>query len=174
MIVGMPGLRWSDVTPEETPYLSALASHSAVGQMSIRSARSQTCPADGWVQMGTGNRAQYPVSDGISDGACQTLPDVTESSSGGATVDNWSTIVDENQGLLFGAVPGLLGQTLNDADYCTTAVSDGAALAAANVSGDVDRWVADSEQLSKTELGWCPLTVVAAEIPDVDAAVRRP
>ena len=39
-----------------------------IGQMSTRSARSRTCPADGWVQLGTGNRARYPVLDEPVDG----------------------------------------------------------------------------------------------------------
>ena len=62
IIVGVPGLRWTDVDAQRTPYLWELSEVSTLGQMSTRSARSRTCPADGWVQLGTGNRARFPMS----------------------------------------------------------------------------------------------------------------
>src|SRR5262249_47723363 len=148
-------------TPQDMPYLSSMVGDSAIGQMTTRSARSRTCPADGWLQLGTGNRARYPIPEDAPDGSCQTLPEVHKTSSGQATVDGWSDIVADNKPFAFGAVPGLPAKTLQDGGMCSTAVESGAALAAANVEGDVDHWLPIAAEVTAEELRRCPLTVVA-------------
>lgn len=164
VIVGVPGLRWSDVTPESTPNLWKLGDRSSVGQMSTRSARSRTCPADGWVQLGTGNRARYPIPEDPVEGSCQPLPDMTPVSGGAAQVDQWSAVIEENVDLSFDAIPGLLGQTLGDelgADNgCTAASGPGSGLGAADRQGIVDVWTPEPIALTKRSLRTCPLLVV--------------
>lgn len=166
VIVGMPGLRWSDVSETTTPYLWGMVPRSSVGQMSTRSARSRTCPADGWVQLGTGNRARYPIPDDPVEGSCEKYPSVVPVGRHGARVEGWSAIRDANEELLFGAVPGLLAQTLEDTGRCTTAIGDGAALSGANRTGIVDRWLREPSALDSAALRWCPLTVVANDVPE--------
>ena len=164
VIVGVPGLRWSDVTAESTPKLWNLADRSSVGQMSTRSARSRTCPADGWVQVGTGNRARFPIPEDPVEGSCQLLPAMTPVGQDAARVDQWDAVVEENAGLSFDAIPGLLGQTLSDslgADAgCTAASGPGSGLAAADRQGIVDDWTAEPIALTKSSLRACPLLVV--------------
>ena len=63
LIVGVPGLTWSDVDRTATPELWRLAQSSAIGAMSVRAARPTTCVLDGWATLGAGNRANYPGSD---------------------------------------------------------------------------------------------------------------
>ena len=63
VVVGVPGLTWSDVDPEGTPELWALAGESSIGAMSVRGARSTTCLLDGWATLGAGNRARVPGPD---------------------------------------------------------------------------------------------------------------
>ncbi|MCZ2805778.1 hypothetical protein O2W18_11745 [Modestobacter sp. VKM Ac-2983] len=58
--VGVAGLTWSDLDPERTPELWALAQESAIGVLSVRAARPTTCLLDGWATLGAGNRARYP------------------------------------------------------------------------------------------------------------------
>jgi hypothetical protein len=58
--IGVPGLVWSDLDPERTPQLWALAEDSAIGALSVRAARPTTCLLDGWATLGAGNRARYP------------------------------------------------------------------------------------------------------------------
>ncbi|MCZ2840111.1 hypothetical protein [Modestobacter sp. VKM Ac-2985] len=58
--VGVAGLTWSDLDPERTPELWALAEESAIGALSVRAARPTTCLLDGWATLGAGNRARYP------------------------------------------------------------------------------------------------------------------
>ncbi|WP_249522837.1 hypothetical protein [Modestobacter marinus] len=67
--VGVAGLTWSDLDPERTPELWALAEESAIGALSVRAARPTTCLLDGWATLGAGNRARYP-------GAVEPVPPV--------------------------------------------------------------------------------------------------
>jgi hypothetical protein len=63
VVVGVPGLVWSDVTEEGTPQIWALAEESPIGAMSVRAARSTTCLLDGWGTLGAGNRARFPGAE---------------------------------------------------------------------------------------------------------------
>ncbi|SNR86817.1 hypothetical protein [Blastococcus mobilis] len=63
LVIGVPGLTWSDVDPDGTPELWALAGDSAIGALSVRAARSTTCVLDGWATLGAGNRARVPGPD---------------------------------------------------------------------------------------------------------------
>ena len=160
IIVGVPGLRWTDVDAQRTPYLWELSEVSALGQMSTRSARSRTCPADGWVQLGTGNRARYPMPvEPVEDG-CPPLPEVEVEDDGGARVERWSAVVAENESLTFDAVPGLLGQTLRENAECALATGPGSALGAADESGYVTKWIDDPISLTPSSLRDCALSVV--------------
>jgi hypothetical protein len=160
IVVGVPGLRWADIDAQRTPYLWELSEVSSLGQMSTRSARPRTCPADGWVQLGTGNRARYPMPvEPIEDG-CPPLPDVEVEDDGGARVDRWSAVVAENESLTFDAVPGLLGQTLRDNAECALASGPGSALGAADESGYVTKWIDDPISLTPSSLRDCALSVV--------------
>ncbi|MBM7804539.1 hypothetical protein JOD57_000376 [Geodermatophilus bullaregiensis] len=69
LVVGVPGLLWSDLDPELTPALWELAETSPMGAVSVRAARSTTCLLDGWATLGAGNRARFPSPD-------ETLPPV--------------------------------------------------------------------------------------------------
>ncbi len=63
LVVGVPGLVWSDLDPEATPALWELADTSPIGAVSVRAARSTTCLLDGWATLGAGNRARFPAPD---------------------------------------------------------------------------------------------------------------
>jgi hypothetical protein len=75
LVVGVPGLTWADVDPEATPELWALAEESAIGAVSVRTARSTTCLLDGWATLGAGNRARVPGPDeGLPPVPLPTVP----------------------------------------------------------------------------------------------------
>jgi hypothetical protein len=63
LVVGVPGLVWSDVDPGTTPNLWALAERSPIGAVSVRAARATSCLLDGWATLGAGNRARFPAPD---------------------------------------------------------------------------------------------------------------
>lgn len=57
LVIGIAGLRWDDVGPD-TPTLARLAATGAVGVLSVKALPALTCPADGWLTLGAGARAQ--------------------------------------------------------------------------------------------------------------------
>jgi hypothetical protein len=63
LVVGVPGLVWSDIDPEATPHLWALAERSPISAVSVRAARATSCLLDGWATLGAGNRARFPAPD---------------------------------------------------------------------------------------------------------------
>src|SRR5581483_11821801 len=72
VIAGAAGLRWDDVNPVDTPTLWALARRGSIGALSVTSARTPTCPADGWLTLGAGNLAER--SDVRVDKTCPPTP----------------------------------------------------------------------------------------------------
>ncbi|WP_040339307.1 hypothetical protein [Candidatus Blastococcus massiliensis] len=75
LVVGVPGLVWSDVDPGTTPALWALAEQGSIGALSVRAARSTTCLLDGWATLGAGNRARFPGPDeGLPPVPLPTVP----------------------------------------------------------------------------------------------------
>jgi hypothetical protein len=62
LIAGVAGLRWEDIDPQVTPTLWAMAERGSIGSLSVRSAQQPTCPLDGWVTLGAGNRAAWVTS----------------------------------------------------------------------------------------------------------------
>jgi hypothetical protein len=75
LIVGVPGLTWSDLDPDATPELWGLADGSPIGAVSVRAARSTTCVLDGWATIGAGNRARYPgPEEGLPPVPLPTVP----------------------------------------------------------------------------------------------------
>ncbi|MGY1662608.1 hypothetical protein ACI78Q_15425 [Geodermatophilus sp. SYSU D00705] len=63
LVVGVPGLVWSDLDPDATPNLWALADEAPISAVSVRAARATSCLLDGWATLGAGNRARFPAPD---------------------------------------------------------------------------------------------------------------
>ena len=72
VVVGLSGLRWSDVSPTATPTLWRLAGQGSVGTLVDYAVLPLTCPADGWLTLNAGARAQ---SD-HTNAACGAFPAV--------------------------------------------------------------------------------------------------
>jgi hypothetical protein len=150
VVVGISGLRWSDVSPAATPALWRLAGQGSVGSLVDYAVLPLTCPADGWLTLNAGARAQ---SD-HTNAACGAFPAVTAAGTG-AVVPAMPSLVSLNQqynpdwGLLERAAPG-----------CATAVGPGAALALADRTGHVASYLPSPSGLTAAVLARCPLTVV--------------
>ena len=124
IVVGAPGLRWSDVNERDTPALVRLQREGASGVLSVKTAARLDCPADGWLTLAAGNRV---VAAGPDDERCPaafpaptTLPEQ----------------VRENEDRREGARPGLLADALRADGRCVAARGPGASLAAASSAGD--------------------------------------
>ena len=127
VVVGISGLRWSDVSPSATPTLWRLAEAGSVGSLVDYAVLPLTCPADAWLTMNAGARAQ---SD-HTNAACGAFPAVDPAGSGAVVPAMGALEAYNNQfhnspgwGLLARQVPG-----------CSTAVGPGAALALADQPG---------------------------------------
>ncbi|WP_018157392.1 hypothetical protein [Demetria terragena] len=142
VVVGVPGLEWSDISKSSQPGLWALLQASGTASMTPRATSSPTCTADGWLSLGAGRAA---------DAHCK-LPG-TLTSGKNVTVPGWSKLQDQKGD----ATPGLLASTLRKNKQCTTAVGVGAALAAADEQGKVARYFAAP---SAEAMQACPVTFV--------------
>jgi hypothetical protein len=189
VVVGMGGVRWSDVDPIRTPALAALARDSAIADVAVRSVRTATCPVDGWLTVSAGRRAadvRDPDAANPGNPPCRDVeadeprlavpgaegPPLPE---GSARVHRWQQYTTAAAAESFGAEPGLLGETLAGAGTCSTAVGPGAAVLLARRDGTVARYVSrltrgvdpdpvgdlsDAKEVLAEPT--CPLTVVDA------------
>ena len=188
LVVGVPGLTWTDLAPDRTPELWDLAGDAPIGALSVRAARPITCILDGWATLGAGNRARYP---GPEDALLPVpLPAVPEQGGGQTGTDDGgdgsvgpSSLCDRQQliarlGLSdpeqsvrriaqdegtvrFGAQPGALGSAVG----CGTALGRAAALAVA--APGLDPVIHDQLPREDAELAAvvadCPVTVVSLD-----------
>ncbi len=183
VIVGVPGLLWGDVASGLAPALNQLAADAALGNMTVRAARSRTCILDGWATLGAGNRARYPAP---IEEAEENLPPLTAEEAqrmavlagcgqqeqvalaGLTDVSQTVARIAEDEGTRsFGAEPGALGATVT----CSTAIGRSSAVA---VSGDGSEvTVLDELPVAASEraaaLSACPLTVIT--VPNLIGSV---
>ncbi len=156
MLIGVPGLMWEEINADTTPHLWKLARGSAIGDMSIRTVTSRTCPVDGWLSVSAGQRA---FSERQRYSICE-LPTPPELDGEGAVVPDYSAHIADNAASPYAARVGLLGQTVHDAGGTTLAVGPGAALAAADEDGRVDRYISDVEALRTQDMAEAWLAVI--------------
>jgi len=154
VIVGLSGLRWSDVSQAGTPTLWRLAGQGAVGNLVDYAVKPLTCPADGWLTLNAGTRAQ----SGHTNASCGVFPAV-QPAGAGASVPGLPALISYNQQFHNNPDWGLLA----GAASCATAVGPGAALALATPqgpAGHVASYLPSASSLSAAVLSRCPLTVV--------------
>jgi len=161
VIVGLSGLRWSDLSPTATPTLWRLAGQGSVGSLVDFAVLPLTCPADGWLTLNSGARAE---SD-HTDAGCGTFPAVRRAGAG-AAVPALPGLIAGNQRFHNDPSWGLLGRSA----ACATAVGPGAALALAGPSGAVASYLPSPADLTAGVLSRCPLTVV--DLGNTDSSER--
>ena len=156
IVVGIGGLRWSDVSPTVTPALWRLAGEGSVGSLVVSGIHPRTCPADGWLTLNAGARAAVPHA---ATGPCPVAPAVTVQPSRGhpgaplpARIPRMPGLVGYNaqfdynpQWGLLAAAPGPPGP-----GRCATAVGPGAALALAGPDGRVASYLPSVAALKST------------------------
>jgi hypothetical protein len=172
VMVGIPGLRWEDVTATGTPNLWRLAEHGSIGSLSVRSALKPTCPVDGWLTLGAGNFAGWRRTTPVT-AACPPLTvDVRRPDGIGAFLPDLDRqAVQYNQrSQTWGAVPGALPESVR----CTVAIGPGAAVAAARPYGRVDNYEPELPDDPKKLLSDCTLSMVdLGAVSGEDPAVRQ-
>lgn len=130
LLVGITGLRWDDVTTLTTPALWRLSRVGSIGLVAARSVSARSCPVDGWLVVSTGTRAaDVPVADRT----CRTL---REPGADGA-VPGWTDYLEAADAETYRAEPGMLGDTLAEANVPVSGFGPGAAIALADSAGTV-------------------------------------
>jgi hypothetical protein len=172
VLVGLPGLRWSDVSATGTPALWRLASAGSVGNLVVHATSSLTCPADGWLTLNAGARAgaQRPHS-----GQCPALPAVVpdRTASGDtpapAVIRRMPALIAYNRQFHYSPDWGLLARAAGPG-RCSTAIGPGAALALASPSGRVSGYLPSLSAATRSTFARCPLTAVdLGPVPDASA-----
>jgi hypothetical protein len=162
VIVGIAGLRWSDVSPGTSLY--RLAQHGSAGILVEHAVKPLTCPADGWLTLNGGARATVRHTQA---GPCPALPAVDPKA---GTVADMPAIVGYNKTFSYDPAWGALSA---GARGCSLAVGPGAALALAKPDGSVDSYLPSAAGLGAADLVRCPLTVVdLGALPALSAATR--
>lgn len=175
VIVGVPGLLTGDLASGLAPELTELAGTAALGEMSVRAARSRTCILDGWATLGAGNRARYPAptvdtETNLGSASPQEVQRLAALAGCGQqeqvalsgltdVAQTVSRIAADEGTRLFGAKPGALGESVS----CSTAIGRSAAVAVAGPAAQVsiiDSFPNDAEALSAA-LSRCPLSLIS-------------
>lgn len=146
VLVGAPGLSWSDVTPEATPAIDSFAQSAAVSNLNVRSTYFTSCPADGWLGLSAGARAAEPRdvtraqlrADPRALPHCSPLPGSGSWSASDMDHGYWSDLSAGVSEQGFDAQIGLLGQSVRRGGECIAGEGPGALLAMPDVSGDIE------------------------------------
>jgi hypothetical protein len=162
VLVGIPGLRWSDVSAAATPTLWRLAGAGSVGNLVVHATSSLTCPADGWLTLNAGARAGAPRPH---SGTCAALPAaVADRAASGAApapadIRQMPALIAYNRQFHYSPDWGLLARAAGPG-RCSTAIGPGAALALAGPSGRVSGYLPSPSAATRATFARCPLTVV--------------
>jgi len=179
VLAGIPGLLWSDISPATTPNLWRLAASGSIGNLVVYAVDTLTCPADGWLTLGSGARALAPRPAPARCGGLPRvvpLPEVARASgrvprpdasgtpgkpSGTpppARVPVMPSLVSFNRQFSENPDWGLLARAARPGS-CATAIGPGAALALAGPAGYVGHYQPSAGSAGAAAFARCPLTV---------------
>lgn len=157
ILVGVPGIRWADISRTRTPRLFATAEDGGIASLSVRTVAASTCVTDAWLTLSAGRRAT---------GDCAQVT-VTAADDGSATVDDWSLLRDRQRREDYDARPGLLGDAAAGAGRQLCAVGPEAAVGAADFNGHVARyWPTMPAKIDPD----CAITLVAGTDLEAESA----
>ncbi len=135
VLIGVPGWSWSQIS-DGTPTLADMVAGGASGSLVVRGTYPVTCPADGWLTLGAGQRAALDEGDDASRCAIDpaTLVEPAKRRAVVADMTAWQTAAEERP-----IVPalGALSDALATDDMCVAAYGPLAALGAADSTGAV-------------------------------------
>ncbi|MCC3763280.1 hypothetical protein K3N28_09370 [Glycomyces sp. TRM65418] len=195
IVVGVPGLAWTDIDAAVTPNLWAMAGSGATAAMSVRTIGSWTCPEAGWVSLGAGERAGGAAPREAQCEAQSALPAPVEDD-GGWRIEAWDALVDANAAFNYGARLGSLADALAesaaaqqeaaveaetngdpvvepDPGTCVAGIGDGGALAAADTEGRITFWAPGLDGLGAA-MAACDVVIVDPGIIVGDTADNAP
>lgn len=160
VVVGVGGISWDDVTPEDTPVLWGLLRDGAAASVSVKTLHLTTCPTDGWSTLSAGEAAG-PAAEGDRP-VCTSLPEVVGDPERGYAVAGFDEIAAASREAAFEARLGLLGDSFAEHGSCVAAIGPGAALAAAGSDGKVAQYAPFDRRTLVSQLARCPISLVDA------------
>lgn len=151
IVIGVGGLRWSDISPSKTPAIWRLAEAGSAGSLVTTSVHTVTCPDDAWLTLNAGVRAAAPPR---GHAACPPVPVATARGSG--QVRDMNAITAYNRTTNYQPRFGTLASITRHGG-CADAVGPGAALALASASGRIGDY---APSLPPPASLTCPLIMV--------------
>jgi hypothetical protein len=170
VVVGIGGLRWSDISPSKTPAIWRLAKAGSFGSLVTTTVHTVTCPDDAWLTLNAGVRAAAPP------GGHAACPPVQVAGTSGQILD-MNAVTAYNKTTAYQPGFGTLA-SISRHGGCTRAIGPGAALALGDSSGRVARFLAglppssQAAQLGALFRPGCPLTIV--DLGNLAPTLARP
>ncbi|MGW4407333.1 hypothetical protein ACWEJ6_25145 [Nonomuraea sp. NPDC004702] len=166
VVVGVPGLQWSDFSESGTPTLWKLVAQGSSASLSTRAVppkdRGLTCPMAGWLTVSAGQRAGTP-----GQGCPAATP--PQPAGEGATVPAWRELAAFQADTGYAAQIGTLGQLVADGGGKVAAIGPGAALAAADKTGKITKYAPTLDALNDLT----PYNLIVFEAADLTTAWAR-
>lgn len=166
VVVGMPGLTWSDINPDTTPTLWDMSQHAAVGNQLVRVISDHSCSDAAWVTLGSGTRTPLGYSppmaaaSGTNDFCPPPVKGEYDATHHTYRYPQWSTWAKDALKRNIPSRMGLVTSTLEKDGQCVSAVGERATLGAANRQGVVSHYW---PRISGADLAACPVTYVSLE-----------
>ncbi len=158
VLIGVTGLRWSDISATATPAIWKLAGAGSAGSLATATVHPATCGADAWLTLNAGARAAEPPRGRTR---CPPVP-VSRGAGGQAQVPGMAAIERYNATTGYGPRFGGLAKAAGPG-RCATAIGPGAGLALASQAGQIGRYLPAlpaARQAARAALAACPLTLV--------------
>lgn len=162
VLVGAPGLSWSDIDPQATPALWEMVRDGASGALVVRGTHELTCPADGWLTLSAGQRASADTDGTQSCAASAGLVPAA-----GSAVPGWADWQSAADRRPLGARLGTLSAALSADGECVQASGPLAGLGAAAPDGEVPA----ADPGCRVVLIGAPAVDAPAGAPEVDRMV---
>jgi hypothetical protein len=169
VLIGIPGLRWSDMSAAATPALWRLATAGSVGSVVVITVYTRTCPVDAWLTLNSGASA---AARRAPSAHCPALPAVVPKPGPGTArvpvmprliAGNRQFSYDPEWGVLACPGPYLTRLTRCSSPagpgQCSTAIGPGAAIALANSRGEVASYLPRAGAAGRSDFDRCALTV---------------
>ncbi|MGZ6899475.1 MAG: hypothetical protein ACXVJZ_18780 [Acidimicrobiia bacterium] len=128
LVITVPATSWRDIRDTKPPNLTRLFRHSALADLSTRTVRNRTEAGPGNLVVGTGARSLAPGDEAATNLAADERFDGQRAGAVFSTQTGrrltravgalaWPQLVSANDKASYGAIPGELGQTLEDKGF---------------------------------------------------------
>lgn len=156
VIVGVPGLVWSDIDQARTPRLWNFADDAAIASLSTRTPQgpgSATCPVAGWLTVSAGEPAV------TGEAGCGRAP-APQATNQQAQIPGFTQLRRDNADSRFSPTIGLLGTAVHKAGGRVAAIGAGAAYGAVDRHGSIPHYANTVGELGSLD----PYALVMVEI----------